>query len=68
MSTTMWILLQVLWNHETEELCDTHVVPGADQDLQEPAGPQENGDPDPKEPLHSGAGETWVLRESGTHS
>lgn len=67
MSTTMWILLQVLWNNEAEELCDTHVVPGADQDLQEPAGPQENGDPDPKEPLHRGAGETWVLRESGTH-
>lgn len=55
------MLLQVLRNNEAEELCDAHVVPGADQDLQEPAGPQENGDSDPQEPLHRGAGETGVL-------
>lgn len=62
------MLLQVLRDDEAEELCDAHVVPGADQDLQEPAGPQEDGDPDPQEPLHRRAGETGVLRESGTHN
>lgn len=62
----MMHLLQVLRDDETEELCDAHVVPGADQNLQEPSGPQEDGDPDPQEQIHRGAGETRVLRESGT--
>lgn len=63
----MMLLLQVLRDDETEELCDAHVVPWADQNLQEPSGPQEDGDPDPQEQIHRGAGETRVLRESGTH-
>lgn len=63
----MMLLLQVLRDDETEELCDAHVVPGADQNLQEPSGPQEDGDPHPQEQIHRGAGETRVLRESGTH-
>ena len=57
--------LQVLRDNEAEELRHAHILPGADQDLQKPVGPQENGDPHPQEPLHCGAGETGVLRESG---
>lgn len=56
---------QIFWYPEAEELCHPHILPGADQNLQEPARSEENGDPDIEESLHRRTGEAGVLREPG---
>ena len=46
-SPSIW--QQIFQHLAASQLRDTHLLPGAHQDLQDPAEQEEDGDPDPQE-------------------
>ena len=61
----MDINFKVLWDIAPQELCDTNLLPGVNQDFQELAGQEAARNSDLEEPVHRGLGEAGILRISG---
>ena len=56
---------QVFQHLAASQLCNTDLLSGAHQDLQDAAEQEEDGDLDPQEQIHGGAGETGLCCITG---